>query len=58
MRLMRVNARAVTRACRAAMMMTVAVAAPLAAWLRSAAEADPVDDAALRLAWALLERLP
>ena len=38
--------------------LSPAVAAPLAAWLRSAAEADPVDDAALRLAWALLERLP
>jgi len=38
--------------------LSPAVAPPLAAWLRSAAEADPVDDAALRLAWALLERLP
>ena len=35
-----------------------AVAAPLAAVLRSAASAEPVDDAALELARTLLERLP
>ena len=38
--------------------LSPAVAAPLAAWLRSAAAAEPVDDAALRLARTLLERLP
>ena len=38
--------------------LSPAVAAPLAAWLRSAASAEPVDDAALRLAWTLLQRLP
>ena len=38
--------------------LSPAVAAPLAAWLRSAASAEPVDDAALELARALLERLP
>ena len=34
------------------------VAAPLAAWLRSADSVEPVDDAALELARTLLERLP
>jgi hypothetical protein len=38
--------------------LSPAVAAPLAAWLRSAATAEPVDNAALGLARALLERLP
>ena len=38
--------------------LSPAVAAPLAAWLRSAASAEPVDDAAFGLARALLERLP
>jgi hypothetical protein len=34
------------------------LAAPLAAWLRAAARADPVDDAAVELARVLLQRLP
>jgi hypothetical protein len=38
--------------------LSPAVAAPLAAWLRSAASVEPVDDAALGLARTLLERLP
>jgi hypothetical protein len=38
--------------------LSPAVAAPLAAWLRSAASVEPVDDAALELARTLLERLP
>jgi hypothetical protein len=38
--------------------LSPAVAEPLVAWLRTAADADPVDDAALRLARTLLERLP
>jgi hypothetical protein len=38
--------------------LSPAVAAPLATWLRSAASAEPVDDAALELARTLLERLP
>ena len=38
--------------------LSPAVAVPLVAWLRSAADADPVDDAALRLARTLLGRLP
>jgi hypothetical protein len=38
--------------------LSPAVAEPLVAWLRSAADKDPVDDDALRLARTLLERLP
>jgi hypothetical protein len=37
--------------------LSPAVAEPLIAWLRSAALTEPVDDAALRLARTLLERL-
>jgi hypothetical protein len=37
--------------------LSPAVAEPLVAWLRSAADKDPVDDDALRLARTLLERL-
>jgi hypothetical protein len=38
--------------------LSPAVAAPLAAWLRSAADGDAVDPAAADLAAVLLERLP
>ena len=38
--------------------LSPAVAEPFVAWLRSAASAEPVDDAALELARTLLERLP
>jgi hypothetical protein len=38
--------------------LSPATAAPLAAWLRAAADTDPLDEAALRLARTLLERLP
>jgi hypothetical protein len=47
------------RACTAEWIaaLSPAVAEPLIAWLRSAALTEPVDDAALRLARTLLERL-
>ena len=38
--------------------LSPAVAAPLAAWLRAGADADPVEPAAEALARALLDRLP
>ena len=38
--------------------LSPALAGPLAAWLRSAADADPRDPAAVAFARALLERLP
>lgn len=38
--------------------LSPAVAAPLAAWLRAAAAADPVEPAALAVARDLLDRLP
>jgi hypothetical protein len=38
--------------------LSPAVAVPLVAWLRSAAGAEQIDDAALRFARTLLERLP
>jgi hypothetical protein len=38
--------------------LSPAVAAPLAAWLRSAADQDPVDPEALAVAAALAARLP
>jgi hypothetical protein len=38
--------------------LSPAVAAPLAAWLRAAASAEPVDDAAADVARTLLARLP
>ncbi|MGY1619699.1 hypothetical protein ACI797_23405 [Geodermatophilus sp. SYSU D00691] len=37
--------------------LSPAVAGPLAAWLRSAARSEPVDEAAVRVARVLLERL-
>jgi hypothetical protein len=50
------EARARTAAWIAA--LSPAVAAPLSAWLRSAAGTEPVDDAAVALARTLLDRLP
>ena len=38
--------------------LSPAVAGPLAAWLRAAAAADPVDPAAVHVARVLLDRLP
>ena len=38
--------------------LSPALAGPLAAWLRAAAAADPVEDAPLALARVLLDRLP
>jgi hypothetical protein len=38
--------------------LSPAIAAPLAAWLRSAADTAPVDDTAVELARVLLARLP
>ncbi|MFW3169584.1 hypothetical protein [Geodermatophilus sp. CPCC 206100] len=38
--------------------LSPALAGPLAAWLRAAADADPVDPAAIAVAEALLDRLP
>jgi hypothetical protein len=38
--------------------LSPAVAGPLAAWLRAAAAADPVEPAALAVAGVLLTRLP
>jgi hypothetical protein len=38
--------------------LSPALAAPLVAWLRSAAMAEPADDAALDVARTLLDRLP
>ena len=50
------EARAGTSAWIAA--LSPAVAGPLAAWLRAAASADPVDPAAITVARVLLDRLP
>jgi hypothetical protein len=50
------EARARTAAWIAA--LSPAVAAPLSAWLRSAADTEPVDGAAVALARTLLDRLP
>jgi hypothetical protein len=38
--------------------LSPALAGPVAAWLRSAADADPVDPAAVAVAQVLLDRLP
>lgn len=38
--------------------LSPALAGPLAAWLRAAADADPVDEAATAVARVLLDRLP
>ena len=38
--------------------LSPAVAGPLAAWLRAAADAEPIEPAALAVAQALLDRLP